>query len=196
MKISKKAKSTLVDSNGVVKIKTSQLPNAGKGLFALVEFKRGDIVCEYEGEIVTWAECERRSNEGHEGYAFFMTNNLCVDAYFTPWAFGRYANDARGVGRVNGLRNNAQYEIKRRDGVQKVFIVATRTIQPGQEVFVHYGDDYWRYLDGTREIILERERQKRKENKLKKLAVENRSPLKNGHSKTTPKKLKKELEFA
>lgn len=195
MKISKKAKGALVDSNGVVKINTSQLPNAGKGLFALVEFKRGDIVCEYEGEIVTWAECEKRSQEGHEGYAFFMTKNRCVDAYFTPWAFGRYANDARGVGRVEGLKNNAQYEIKRRDGVQKVFIVATRTIQPGQEVFVHYGDDYWRYLDGTREIILERERQKRKENKLKKLALENGKPL-NGQTKTTIKKVKKELEFA
>lgn len=196
MKISKKAKVALVDSNGVVKIKTSQLPNAGKGLFALVEFKRGDIVCEYEGEIVTWAECEKRSNEGHEGYAFFMTKNRCVDAYFTPWAFGRYANDARGVGRVEGLRNNAQYEIKRRDGVQKVFIVATRTIQPGQEVFVHYGDDYWRYLDGTREIILERERQKRKENKIKKAAPKNGSTNKNGHAKSSVKITAKELEFA
>ena len=186
MKISKKAKGALVDSNGAVKINTSQIPNAGKGLFALVEFKRGDIVCEYEGEIVTWAECEKRSQEGHEGYA---------DAYFTPWAFGRYANDARGVGRVEGLKNNAQYEIKRRDGVQKVFIVATRTIQPGQEVFVHYGDDYWRYLDGTREIILERERQKRKENKLKKLAIENGTKH-NGHTKTTVKKVIKELELA
>jgi uncharacterized protein len=196
MKISKKAKGALVDSNGEVKIKTSQLPNAGKGLFALVEFKRGDIVCEYEGEIVTWAECERRSKEGHEGYAFFMTKNRCVDAYFTPWAFGRYANDARGVGRVEGLRNNAQYEIKRRDGVQKVFIVATRTIHPDQEVFVHYGDDYWRYLDGTREIILERERQKRKENKIKKAAPKNGTNKKNGHTKSKVKIATSELEFA
>jgi|GEM_PF-274486 len=194
MKISKKAKIKVVDNNGDVQIKTSQIPKAGNGLFALVEYKRGDIVCEYEGEMVTWAECEKRSKEGHEGYVFFISKNRCVDAYFTPWAFGRYANDARGIGRVKGLRNNAQYEIKKRKGVQKVFIVATGNIHLGQEIFVHYGEDYWRYLEGTREIYLERERERRKASKLKKQALESRKL--NGHSNHGVKKIKKELALA
>lgn len=162
------AKTTGTDWSQVVKVKKSQLPKAGNGLFALKAFRRGDIVCEYEGEIVTWAECERRSDEGHEGYVFFFSKNRCVDAYFTPWAFGRYANDARGIGRVEGLRNNAQYEIKTRNGEKRVFIVATMSIQPGEEIFVHYGDDYWRYLTATRSLFLKLEREKRKARALKK----------------------------
>jgi hypothetical protein len=122
------AKTPGTDWSKVVKIKKSQLPKAGNGLYALKEFRRGDIVCEYEGEVVTWAECEKRSDDGHEGYVFFFSKNRCIDAYFTPWAFGRYANDARGIGRVAGLRNNAQYEIKMRNGEKRVFIVATMTI--------------------------------------------------------------------
>ena len=147
----------------MVYIKKSQLPKAGKGLFVEQEYRRGDIICEYEGEFVPWSECEKRAQEGHEGYVFFISKNRCVDAYFTPWAMGRYANDARGIGRVSGLTNNAQYEIKRRNGEQRVFIVATRTILPGQEVFVHYGEDYWRYLEKTRHLFLAREREKRRE---------------------------------
>lgn len=164
------AKTPGTDWSKVVKIKKSQLPKAGNGLYALKEFRRGDIVCEYEGEVVTWAECEKRSDDGHEGYVFFFSKNRCIDAYFTPWAFGRYANDARGIGRVAGLRNNAQYEIKMRNGEKRVFIVATMTIPAGAEVFVHYGDDYWRYLNHTRELFLKMEREKRHEREKKKAA--------------------------
>jgi hypothetical protein len=56
-------------------LKKSLIPGAGKGLFVKKEFKRGDIVCEYEGEIVPWSVCEKRAEEGHEGYAFFITKN-------------------------------------------------------------------------------------------------------------------------
>ena len=56
-------------------LKKSLIPGAGKGLFVKNELKRGEIVCEYEGEIVPWSVCEKRAEEGHEGYAFFITKN-------------------------------------------------------------------------------------------------------------------------
>jgi len=164
------AKSPGTDWSDSVSVKTSQIPKSGNGLFSMQTFRRGDVICEYEGEIITWSECEKRSNEGHEGYAVFITKNRCIDAFFTPWAKGRYANDARGIGRVSGLTNNAHYEIQTRKGEKRVFIVATRTIHPGQEIFVHYGDDYWRYLNATRELFLAMEREKRKKAKAAKAA--------------------------
>lgn len=182
------AKTTDTDWSTVVKIKKSQLPKAGNGLFVLKEFRRGDIVCEYEGEIVPWSVCEARAQEGHEGYVFFFSKNRCVDAYFTPWAFGRYANDARGIGRVAGLTNNAQYEIKTRNGEKRVYIVATRTIKAGQEVFVHYGDDYWRYLEKTRHLFLAREREKRREYAERK---KNAASVKSTRKPTSKKSVKK-----
>ena len=133
-------------------LKKSLIPGAGNGLFVKNEIKKGEIVCEYEGEIVPWSVCEKRAEEGHEGYAFFITKNRCVDAYFTKEAIARYANDAKGIGRVEGLKNNAQYEIKTRQGEKRVFIVAIKTIKPNDEVLVDYGKDYWKNLSKAKDL--------------------------------------------
>ena len=127
-------------------LKKSLLPGAGKGLFTDADVKKGEEVVEYEGEVVPWSVVEERSAKGHEGYAFYISERTSVDAYFTPWAMGRYANDAKGFGRVEGLRNNSQYVVKRKKGIRKVFIVASRSIKAGSEILVDYGADYWRYL--------------------------------------------------
>ncbi len=127
-------------------LKRSQLPGAGKGLFTDSEIPKGTEVVEYEGELVPWSVVEERSAKGEEGYAFYISERLSVDAYHTKWAMGRYANDAKGFGRVEGLRNNSQYIIKRKQGVRKVFIVASRTIKAGSEILVDYGSDYWKHL--------------------------------------------------
>ncbi len=148
-------------------LKKSLIPGAGKGLFVKNEVKKGEIVCEYEGEIVPWSVCEKRAEEGHEGYAFFITKNRCVDAYFTKEAIGRYANDAKGIGRVEGLKNNAQYEIKTRQGEKRVFIVATRTIKANDEVLVDYGKDYWKNLSKAKDLM---EKVKSEKNKAQKKA--------------------------
>lgn len=127
-------------------LKKSQLPGAGKGLFTDEDIKKGEEIVEYEGEILPWSVVEERAAKGHEGYAFYISEKVSVDAYFTPWAMGRYANDARGFGRIEGLRNNSQYVVKRKKGKRKVFIVASRSLKAGSEILVDYGNDYWRYL--------------------------------------------------
>jgi SET domain-containing protein len=116
---------------------------------------------------VPWSVCEKRSEEGHEGYAFFITKNRCVDAYFTKDAIARYANDAKGIGRVEGLKNNSQYEIKTRQGEKRVFIVAIRTIKPNDEVLVDYGKDYWKNLSKADDL---KEKVKSEKNKALKKA--------------------------
>jgi SET domain-containing protein len=122
-------------------VKKSTLPKAGKGLFTKTAIKKGEIVCEYEGEKVTWKECLRR-NEGQTGkgaYYFHITDKNCIDAQHTLWAMGRYANDASGFSRVKGLRNNAAYEVIK----GKPYIIALRTIKEKEEIFVSYGKEYW-----------------------------------------------------
>ena len=181
-------------------LKKSLIPGAGKGLFVKKTFKRGDIVCEYEGEFLPWSVCEKRAEEGYEGYVFFINNKRCVDAYFTPEAMGRYANDAKGIGRVEGLRNNAQYEIKVRNGEKRVFIVATRTIHPDGEVLVDYGSDYWKNLEKTKHLYKKqqeerkrlREEAKKKAEKAEKSAKKGKSakPAKKKSVKAAPKKAK------
>jgi SET domain-containing protein len=122
-------------------VKKSKLPKAGKGLFTKEEIKKGAVVCEYEGEKITWKECLRRNENqtGKGAYYFHVTDKNCIDAQYTLWAMGRYANDATGFSRVAGLRNNARYEVIK----NKPYILAIRNIKAGEEIFVSYGKEYW-----------------------------------------------------
>jgi len=122
-------------------VKKSRLPNAGKGLFTDTDIKKDEIVCDYRGEKLTWKECLKRNEEqdGYGAYYFYVTAKNCVDAQNTVWELGRYANDAAGFVRVEGIRNNSKYEVRK--GVP--YIVATRKIKAGEEIFVGYGKEYW-----------------------------------------------------
>jgi SET domain-containing protein len=122
-----------------LKVKRSQLPNAGKGLFTTTAIKKKDKIVEYKGEIINWKEYEKRVKEDKDGYLFFVNRNHCIDAYSTPEHVARYANDAAGLGRVKGLKNNASYEIFGK----QCFIVAERDIAAGEEIFVNYTKEYW-----------------------------------------------------
>jgi SET domain-containing protein len=120
-------------------VKKSGLPKAGKGLFTSKAIKKGQKIIEYRGEIINWKEYGKRVKENKDGYLFFISNELCIDAYPTPQYKARYANDAAGLSRMKGIRNNAVYEIVD----DKCYIVATRDIKPGEEIFVDYTKEYW-----------------------------------------------------
>lgn len=144
----------------MVFVKKSTLPKAGKGLFTEKDISKGEIVCEYEGERITWKEAIERNELDKGGYVYYINKNNCIDAFDYKDTFGRYANDAAGVGRVNGHRNNSTYDVVK----NKVFIRATRNIKAGQEIFVSYGRSYWNIM---REEIAEKEAAAKKKKKKK-----------------------------
>jgi len=120
-------------------VKSSSLPNAGKGLFTNKAIKKSEKIIEYKGEIIDWKEYEKRVAEDKDGYLFYINKKRCIDAFSTPQHKARYANDAAGLSRVKGLRNNSSYEIFG----DQCFIVAERDIKPGEEIFVNYTKEYW-----------------------------------------------------
>lgn len=120
-------------------VKRSRLPGAGKGLFTTKAIKKDSKIIEYKGEIINWKEYEKRVAEDKDGYLFYVTRNHCIDAYPTPQYMARYANDAMGLSRVKGLKNNCTYQIFGK----KCFIVAERDISAGEEIFVDYTKEYW-----------------------------------------------------
>jgi hypothetical protein len=61
-----------------------------------------------------------------------------IDAWSYPKAFGRYTNDAKGLAKVKGLKNNAEYVI---EGA-KAYVDATRNIETVEEILVGYGKEY------------------------------------------------------
>jgi len=141
--MSKNKKNEVIDSS-LLFVKESTMPNCGKGLFTSVDIKKGMLVIEYTGEKITWAEGLKR-NENHKAqspYLFYITAKNCIDAEYTIDALARYANDAKGHTKVKALNNNAEYAVIKR----VPYIMATKNIKAGEEIFVSYGDDYWKAM--------------------------------------------------
>ncbi|HRN46431.1 MAG TPA: SET domain-containing protein-lysine N-methyltransferase [Niabella sp.] len=140
-------------SNDILKVKTSTLPKAGKGLFAKIDFSKGAIVAEYEGRLCKWKDVE---DDVDNGYIYHINDSTVIDAAESVHTFGRYANDAAGFQKIEGVKNNAKYV---EDG-KRVYIMATKKIYAGNEVFVSYGRLYWKQVRENKKIDMERQRSK------------------------------------
>ena len=123
-----------------LRIKRSTIPEAGKGLFTKEFIARGTRIVEYKGKILTWKEVQQQ--KGFNGYVYYINRNRVIDAKNYKKTFSRFANDANGINKIKGVKNNCRYEI---DG-HKVFIEAITDIQPGSELFVSYGKEYWNVI--------------------------------------------------
>jgi len=121
-------------------VKKSTLPGAGKGLFTKKFITKGTKIVEYKGRISTWKEVDHQ--KGDNGYIFYVKRDHVINAAPYKKALARFANDARGISKVKGLTNNAEYK----EYGLKVFIVAKKNIPAGSEILVDYGKDYWRVI--------------------------------------------------
>ena len=118
-------------------IKASFIPHSGMGLFTKTYIPKGTRIIEYKGRMSTWKEVNHRKWTNR--YIFYIDRDHVVDASTYEKALGRFANDAKGMYRNGGLKNNAEYVA---DGF-RVYIDATRDIPPGAEILVDYGKEYW-----------------------------------------------------
>lgn len=122
-------------------IKRSRIPGAGKGLFTKVFIPKGTRIVEYKGEILTWKEVERMPDE-RNGYVFYFTLKYVIDAWKTKKSVAHFANDAQGISRVEGMKNNSDYETEGK----RCFITAIKDIPAWSEILVAYGREYWQAI--------------------------------------------------
>ena len=120
-----------------LKIKRSTLPGAGKGLFTTKFIPKGSRIVEYKGKISSWKDAD--TQDGGNGYIYYVKRYHVIDALPRPKALARYANDAQGMIRVKGITNNSDYV---EDGL-KVYIESKKDIPANSEIFVGYGKEYW-----------------------------------------------------
>lgn len=118
-------------------VKRSTLKGAGKGLFTTRAIPRGRKIVEYKGKVTTWKAA--KDVEGFNAYIYYVNRYHVIDAAAATEALARYANDARGLVRTAGLRNNCIYRI---EGL-RVFIYSMSDIPAGSELLVGYGKEYW-----------------------------------------------------
>jgi SET domain-containing protein len=133
-------------------VKTSSLPNSGKGLFTKVLIPKKTLIVEYQGEICKWKDVEDNFDNG---YIYFVNRNHVIDAGKSVKFLARYANDATGLSKIKGIRNNSKYTTK---GLQ-VFIEAAEDIPAGGEIFVSYGDEYWKVV--KKNIAIDKKKEKK-----------------------------------
>ena len=111
----------------------STMPLAGQGLFATQRWPRGACICCYRGTVLRTRDAIRLKDKS---YLMRLGPQVYVDARPHPHVLARYINDAR-----NPTRNNARFEKLPEQVMARV--LATRDIEPGEEVLVDYGRWYW-----------------------------------------------------
>lgn len=121
-----------------LRLKASGIPGAGKGLFAMnnslpsgtLMFKKGQMVVEYDGEVIGREELERRYREFTAPFGIQATASVYEDGACR-----------RGVGTMvnHSKRANVMFY---RGGRNRIKLRATKHIYNGQELLVDYGREY------------------------------------------------------
>ena len=100
----------------------------GLGLLATKPIRRGAYIATYRGRRIATAESDRREARGAK-YMFALNKRWVIDG--SPrWNMARYIN--------HSCRPNAK-PVGRRGGI---VIVASRRIEPDEEITYDYGQDY------------------------------------------------------
>lgn len=100
--------------------------DAGLGLFAGEDLKKGAFVIEYVGEILT----RKESNERGGKYLFETSDNRIIDG-------SARSNTARYIN--HSCTPNCEVDIRR----GHVLIFTTRAIKEGEELLYDYGEEYF-----------------------------------------------------
>ncbi len=120
-------------------VKTSQLPNAGKGLFTAINIYKDETISVFKGEVLTEAQIKFRVENGDDKYFISLLDGTIMDSMSVD-CFAKYANDANGSSNAK-FKNNAKIALDEDDNV---CITATRNINIGEELFCNYGARYWK----------------------------------------------------
>lgn len=99
---------------------------AGLGLFAAEPIKKGELIIEYIGEILTKAEADKITTNQ---YLFEVSNKKTINGA-VRWNIARYAN--------HSCDGNAESDVRK----GRVFMKAIKQIKEGEEIVYDYGEEF------------------------------------------------------
>jgi hypothetical protein len=114
------------DTPALVYIDHSTIAGAGKGIFSLENFKAGDIICEFEGQVLTTLHCSFMKDSRHIGCLSFFH---CIRPFDDE--FGHLANHQFDTTKVNAILDKHPFRCK-------LYLKAINDIAIGDEIFVQY----------------------------------------------------------
>jgi SET domain-containing protein len=124
-------------------IKPSMIPNAGNGLFALTPIKKGEIVGELGGRLVT-------AENYPAGNHYVASIPECAWAETHPYKYldskdfgGNVSRTNFAPSRINGIETHFQNAAIRQLCDYPYFVfIALQDIEPGTEIWASYGPRY------------------------------------------------------
>lgn len=121
-------------------------PDRGRGVFVKSTIRKGTLVCEYKGKLLTKEQAEQRGCQydaaataagkdvAEDGcYMFWFCCNgvdMCIDASQDDGSFGRMINHSKQLANVKPIAIDKQ-----------IFFVALRRLFKHEELFYDYGED-------------------------------------------------------
>lgn len=130
----------MVAATGLV-VQPSTVEGAGLGLFAVRAFARGEVVAVYTGVLMTAAERREMAafaDDWPDRYRYVLglsDHGICLDMAGQGLP-AHYVNDNRDRTRIN-TRFVKQVRLLLAE------LVTLRDIEPGEELFVDYGPEFW-----------------------------------------------------
>jgi len=104
----------------------------GRGVYAIRPIRKGEVVIEYKGQMITWKQAERRHphdpRDPDHTFYFHIDDEHVIDAKYG-------GNAARWIN--HACNPNCESDIDEEQ--HRVFIKALRAIKPGEELFYDYG---------------------------------------------------------
>ncbi len=111
--------------------------NIGFGAYMAEPVKEGEFIAEYVGEIISYAECGRRSeiyDKLKVSFIFDLNDEVVIDSY-------RYGNVERFINHSK-KHANCKPLVKLVNGEHRIGFFAMKDLDPGVELFFDYGKEF------------------------------------------------------
>ena len=115
-------------------IATSTIPNAGNGAFTNILLPKGSVLGNYKGKHLSKDQYERLRDDSYVWELSSRHGPIYIDGHnpkTSNWL--RFLNDSRDR-RIN---------VEPYQSRGKLYYRTIKKINPGSELFISYGDEYW-----------------------------------------------------
>ena len=142
-------KTVVTLGHGII-VKASTIPGAGYGLFATKNFKKGEGITEYDGEIISRSYANILKQQNLDTHIVALSPGRSAINGLTTITVGRggaqFSNDINDKNRYNAVFGKTEHILPglqdNRTGLKdlfRIFLKAKKDIKAGDEIFVDYG---------------------------------------------------------
>ena len=123
-----------------LQVKKSQIQGGGKGLYYVGKkpFAKDKRIAYYSTKEIT-----HQTNDDSL-YELQISKNRFMNADSKLTHVGRYINDTHNTNFKKNVRYGNSYNTSKVNDREAIPIITTRVIQPNSELYVTYGNQYWR----------------------------------------------------